>query len=181
VRWESWERIVVFLIGLLIPFGAVWYFVGDAAAAGVRALASLGGSAVGAIVIFLWSMLRLPSVMEAEAEQRRLALESQLETEAKRQQKIEALGQFMAEAEKLQTRILASEVSLIDDVNEWAGRASNFIEASLGTAYAQRFGNDAGTSSNFIVGANITAEQQKVWGWVNRRIERLDQFMGERA
>ena len=126
VRVESFERIIVFLIGLLIPAAAVWYLVGDQAGAAVRFLASLGGSAIAALIVFSWGLMKLPAEMEAEAEQERLRIAAQLQSEDQKRRRREALGELLASATSIAQAYTTAEYELdvmIESADEWGKRA----------------------------------------------------------
>jgi len=92
----------------------------------------------------------------------------------------ESLGVYLRECEGLQERTIAKDTQpLIDEANEWSGRVSAFLEGTLGTDYLARFSNDAGLSGQTILGAGITTEQRSLWEWLNRRSERLHEFIRE--
>ena len=66
VRLDSWERRIFLLITIFVPALAVWFFIADHAGAAVRALATLGASMIALIVIFVWSVIKLPSILAEE-------------------------------------------------------------------------------------------------------------------
>ena len=77
----------MFLIGLIVPAFAAWYFAGDSTPGIVRALATIGGAALGAAVMCGWGLLKLPAVMEAEAKAEQERQAAQFETEQWRAQR----------------------------------------------------------------------------------------------
>ena len=124
VRVESFERIIVFLIGLFIPAAAVWYLVGDQAGAAVRFLASLTGSAIAALIVFSWGLMKLPAEMEAEEERLRIA--AQLQSEDQKRRRREALGEVLASATSIAQAYTTAEYELdviIESADEWGKRA----------------------------------------------------------
>lgn len=73
----------------------VWHFVGDAEGAAVRSLAAVGGSGISAALIFGWYLLKFPAVLEGEAENERLRILAQLESENQQRSRREALGESL--------------------------------------------------------------------------------------
>ncbi len=139
VRWESWERIIVFLIGLIVPFAAVWYLVGDTTGAAVRALASLGGSAIPALVVFVWSLIRLPAMIHAEGESERAKLAAQIESAAAKRAVREELGGFLDEGNQLMVKLGKDPAEATEaDAQDWLDRLNVFIDIKLDKSYKAR-------------------------------------------
>jgi hypothetical protein len=179
VRMESFERVVVFLIGLLIPAVAVWYFVGDTAGATVRALAALGGSAIGAVLIFGWNLVRLPAVMAAEAEVERQRIAEQLESEEARRRKCDALGEFIARGSALRRQCAVPD-GLIPDLQsqEWLDELVDYLETNLGPAYAARVHETAAVPMGMT---SLDWQRSAIDGGLRTRLFHLEQFCRELA
>ena len=179
VRWESRERVVVFLVGLAVPFAAVWYFVGDGAGASVRALASIGGSAIAVLLVFGWSLLRLPALMDSEKAAELAKLKLQQDTAEDLKQKRLALGRLLADIEQIKLDCHGPEPVDENALNDFNRRARQYVHDALGEDYVHRFASDAGTPSNMLAGGDILPRNANSWGWANKRAYRLHAFLEE--
>ena len=122
-RLESWERVLVFLIGLLVPAFSVWFWVGKDAATTIRLLASLGASFLIIATMFGWSLLKLPAIMEAEAAEERARLTAQIETQALRTQRREELAAYLAQGthfrELVRMAFDSDQAAPQEEANQW--------------------------------------------------------------
>ena len=177
VRVESFERIIKFLIGLLIPAAAVWYLVGDQAGAAVRFLASLAGSAIAALIVFSWGLMKLPAEMEAEAEQERLRIAAQLQSEDHKRRRREAPGELLASAISIAQAYTTAEYELdviIESADEWGKRARELADTYLDGADRALFWSDIG----ILMGEPSLSEDRKGrWRWMSYRAYRLQQII----
>ena len=172
---ESGERVFVFLIGLIVPAVAVWFWLSDSVGASVRVLASLGGSGLAALAVFLWSLIRLPSVMAAEQAAAIEALEAERESAESLKQKSVALGQLLSQAEGIKRDSAKPEPANEHMVTEWYERACSFLTNEMGEEYLHRFQSDAGTPSMEISGP--IRRNCDLWAWANRRAYRLNTML----
>lgn len=175
VRLESGERVIVFLIGLVVPAIVVWFWLGDSVGASVRALAAIGGSGLAALAIFAWSLVRLPSVMAAEQASEIERLEAQQESAESLKAKRVALGQLLSQAEAIKRDCTQSEPVSEHMVTEWYERACKFLTDEMGEEYLHRFQSDAGTPPMEISGP--IQRNRDLWAWANRRAYRLNTIL----
>ena len=179
VRLESGERVFVFLIGLLVPAIAVWFFVGDSVAVEVRALASIGASAVAVLVVFGWSLLKLPAVMESEAEQERERLAAQLETQERKKRILDDLGRFMMTGAQWKRAMsdLDNEPPY-EQANQWLAELHAYLGESLGVAYVARVDEAAAMPMGMT---SLTGERAGYDSGMRVRLFNLEQFCRELA
>ena len=139
VRLESWERRFVLFVTIVIPAAAAWFLIGDHAGSAVRALATLGASAIAVFAIFAWSVLKLPAVMATEAAAEREALEAQLQTQQRKHAIREELGRFMAEGRKFREN-LADPINdpPYEQANQWLRDLHSYLNENLGASYVTR-------------------------------------------
>ena len=177
VRLESSERIFVFLIGILVPAIAVWLWIGDTSGASVRLLASLGAGAVAVFLVFVWSLLKLPAIMEAEAEVERQRIAKLVETQEERKRLRESLGQFMSQGTALRIRCSnQTEPAPEDEANRWYGDLISFLETNLGPDYAARIQDNASVPLGM-------SSLQELYGLIDSglraKLYHLDRFLQE--
>ena len=175
MRLESGERVAVFLVGLLFPAVAVWFWLGDSVGASIRLLAAIGGSALAALVAFVWSLIRLPSVIDAEKSAEIEALADQRESMESLKKKRVALGQLLSQAEHIKRDCSLAEPVDEHMVSEWYARTQRFLVDDLGEEYLHRFLSDAGTPPVEITGP--IQRNRELWAWANRRAYRLNTFL----
>jgi len=140
-RVETPERLFVLLIVIAIAFPALatWYLVGDHSTAVVRALAAIGGSAIAVLVMFISSALKLPAIMEAEAEDERQRLAAQLQTQDRKRQLRDALGEFMLEGAALKRECSdQSKPEPEEEANQWLEGLVSYLQDNLGVSYVAR-------------------------------------------
>lgn len=177
VRLESWKRIVVFLIGLLIPAFAAWYITGDSVTNGVRVLATLGGAFIGAAMMFAWNLIKLPAVMNAEAEAEREKVAAQLETQERRAERREALGKALASANIIADRF-CSNAADIDAVKAerdvWRDQCAELAEQYLDGAHHALLWSNTG----IVIGEPmLSPDRMGGWRWITYRAIRLQQII----
>lgn len=179
VRLESWERVVVFLIGLLLPAAATWFLIGHSTDAPIRALASLGASAIAAALLFGWSLLKLPAVMESEAEEERARLAAQLETEEARRRKRDTLGEFIARGSALRNQCGNLDAPVPDvQSQQWLDELVEYLEANLGRAYASRLHEPAAVPMGMT---SLDGQRAGINSGLRVRLFHLEQFCRELA
>jgi len=177
VRLESWERVVVFLIGLSVPALAAWYFVGDATNAWVRALATIGGAALGATAMFGWSLIRQPAEMAAESAEEIEKLKAANASEEQRRAQRVSLGRLLAQAEAFRNRCGSTEEIEETPVARWQKEIESFLRDEMGEEYLHRFNSDAGTPSLILSSLDIPERNRELWTWLNRRAYRLSSIL----
>nr|MBP6581338.1 hypothetical protein [Sphingorhabdus sp.] len=101
VRIESWERRFVLFVTIVIPAIAVWFLIADHAGAVVRALATLGASAIAVLIIFAWSVVKLPSIMAEEQRVEIEKLQAEQENAAKALERRNTLGMLLHNANEI--------------------------------------------------------------------------------
>lgn len=176
VRWESWERIVVFLIVLAVTFGVSWWLIGDHNGAALRALASLGATSIAVLCLFFWNLIKLPSVMDSEQKAEIVKLAADRETEASLKLRREGLGDLLAEANGL-ARAFCSDhpvEPIIAAVDDWSARATLFAEHNLDGAHRALLWSDAGILSGE---PTIDEERKGRWRWIHYRAIRLQEII----
>jgi hypothetical protein len=177
VRLESWERVIVFLIGLIVPALAVWFFVGDSANAAVRALATFGGAGIGAAAMFGWSLIRLPAIMAAEAEDEieklRVAGASAEQLRARRV----TLGRLLSQGEALRYNCASFDEILEAPIVRWKQETENFLLHEMGEEYLHRFNSDAGAPTDILTSQDVPERNRQLWAWLNKRAYRLSSIL----
>ena len=176
VRWESWERIVVFLIILAVTFSVSWWLIGDHNGAALRAFASLGATLIAVFCLFLWNVIKVPSVIHAEQKAEIAELAADREAQEVLKSRREALGQLLAEANEL-ARAFCSDQQIepiIAAVGDWLGRANLFAEHSLDGAHRALLWSDTG----ILAGEPTIDEARKDrWRWIYYRAIRLQEII----
>ena len=179
VRLESWERVAVFLIGLLVPAAVVWFFVSKDAATIIRVLASLGASFIAVAFIFGWGLLKLPAIMDAEAEAARRILLDQQETVAQRKMKQDALGAFLEQGTALMSRSRDFQKEPPEsEANEWLGELIDYLQANLGKAYVARVNDGASAPVGY---SSQHKEHDALYNGIRIRVFHLQEFLKELA
>lgn len=176
VRWESSERIAVFLIILAVPFGVTWWLLGDHGGAAIRALASLGATSIAVLVLFGWNVMKLPAVLDAERQAEISSLSCQFETEEQQVKRRDTLGQLLEMANKLLAACCSSEPleQVVERLNQWNSDAHTFADSSLDGANRALLWSDTG----IVCGVpSLTEERKGYWLWMNYRAIRIQQII----
>jgi hypothetical protein len=90
-----------------------------------------------------------------------------------RQQYQERLGEFLAEAQQLRSRLNDGAVSVTDH-NAWVDRVSDFLRNNLGKAYEVRFSDFSGMTFY-----GDSSERSRMSRSLEGRCRRLHEFMAE--
>ena len=91
-----------------------------------------------------------------------------------------ALGEFLEEGRGLKVRCANEQEQRPEkETDEWAGRVEEFLLQELDESYIARFRNSAGLpmSANSI----RSIPHRNLWGGINSRLARLEQFLAELA
>ena len=178
VRLESRERVVVFLIFLFVPAVVAWFLVGEDMATTLRVIASLCASVIALVLMFVLNLLKLPAVMDAEAEEERKKLADQQETTEKRRRKQDRLDGFLARGNALMIAALDyAQPPPANEAKEWLGELIEYLEAEFGAAYVARV-NDGGTAPvGYCDPAH--AENHKIYDGIRVRVYHLQEFLKE--
>ena len=178
MRLENPERIVIFLISLALPAVAIWWWVGEDAATNIRILASLGASFLALVVVFAWSLFKLPAMMDAEAEAARKILEDERVTEEQRRLKREMLGEFLDRGLKLMTSAQNYDLPpCVDEGNKWLNELIEHLETNMGRSYVARV-ND-GSSAPVGYSSSTNQEHNKLYNGVRIRVFHIQEFLKE--
>jgi hypothetical protein len=90
----------------------------------------------------------------------------------------ETLASLLKEGAALEVQCRTNSNSQWVALNEWFGRAVEYLGGSLDQSYVQRFGSDAGFTASFPIGPyNETQRNQLTW--LNHRSQRLQEFIRE--
>jgi len=94
-------------------------------------------------------------------------------TSAPRQQHRERLGEFLAEAQQLRSRLNGGGVSIAEH-NVWVERVKDFLRTNLGKSYEARFSDFSGMTFY-----GDSSERSQMSRSLDGRCRRLLEFMGE--
>ena len=146
VRVESWERRVVLLVSTVGPALVTWFFIADRSESVIRVLAALGSAAVAVLLIFIWSVFKLPAVMEAEQQQQIENLQAEKETAETIKYRRETLGTLLHNANQIAKMYLTDQPlsETIEIAQQWKNEAGEFAQSYLDEAHKALLWSDAG-------------------------------------
>jgi len=98
-----------------------------------------------------------------------------------REQFLTQLGEFINEGQELASQLFHKQDLSIpqDEINGWKSRVESFLSIHRGNHYIPRFNND-GSLQPSIPDPMFSNEHRLKVIWINRRLERLNEFMAER-
>ena len=176
MRVESWERRVVLLISIVGPAAATWFFIADHSGSAVRALATLGSAAFAVVLIFIWSLFKLPAVMEAEQQQQIDTLQAERETAETAKYRRETLGILLHNANAI-ANLYRTDKPLSDIIvmaDQWRVSADEFAQNYLDEAHKALLWSDAGILSGE---PDIPHAQAGRWRWMTYRAIRIQEII----
>lgn len=178
-RIESRERLFVFLVLIAVPAFATWHFVGDHTGAIIRALASLFASAAAVLAVFLWNVLKLPAVMEAESEAERLSIVAMLKTQQQKAQLRDEIGELMLHGAMLK-RECADETRPEPEAeaNQWLAGVIEYLQKNMGVSYVARVNDGSAVPIGLT---SLSGNRAALDSGLRIRLYHLDQFLRELA
>lgn len=176
VRLDSWERRIFLLITILVPALATWFWIADHVGAVVRALATLGAAAISLIILFVWSVIKLPSIV---AEEQRLEIEklqADQDTAAKVLERRNTLGIMLHNANEI-AKLYHTEKPLDEIVtmaDGWRDNMVNFADGNLDEAHKALLWSNTG----ILIGEpTLPTDRMGRWRWLTYRAVRLQEII----
>ena len=107
-----------------------------------------------------------------------LVVHQRAQEAASRREISESLGQFIDQGRILMTQCTDEKAPAPGAAAMiWASQAEGFLSVHLGTSYVARFRNSAGLP--LLVTTIQDDGHKQIWGFVNQRLARLEQFSEE--
>ncbi len=176
VRIESWERRFVLFVTIVIPAIAVWFLIADHAGAVVRALATLGASAIAVLIIFAWSVVKLPSIMAEEQRVEIEKLQAEQENAAKALERRNTLGMLLHNANEIASLYRTDKPleEIIPIADAWRDEMVSFAEGNLDEAHKALLWSNTG----ILIGEpTLVQGRMGRWRWITYRAVRLQEII----
>jgi hypothetical protein len=132
------------------------------------------------LAVFIWKLFTVPIAMADEAEQQRLALETQLGAEANRREKIEELSQFLAQGEAIRGRFAdrALPDTIATEYGPWVYSVSQYLAEVFDEACATQFQSARGNAMMGVI-AGRSAGRGGHWQDIGGKCQWLDRFISD--
>ena len=108
----------------------------------------------------------------------KVALERQVDEKDKKRTIRETLGGFLREGAEFKRQCTReNEEPPFGEAEDWSTRTEEYLEKSLGASYIARFKNSAGLPMQTC--SIYSIEHRNLWGGINTRLARLEEFIKE--
>ena len=143
-----------------------------------QGLVPFGGIAAGLGFLFILSLILSPYWQRNEARAVLLGIQNGRPLLDARQELLEEMGSFLGEGRTIQILCADEEKPPPDLLAEnWNIRLEQFLEANLGKRYVMRLRSGSGLP---MAGNSINSiPHRNLWGGIERRLARLEQFQQE--
>ncbi len=112
-----------------------------------------------------------------EVRMQKVRLERQLDERQKRKDLRTTLGQFLAEGQQIKGKCFEKNTEApVEEADRWNEKVFNYLDANLGSDYAQRLQSHEGLPSGFTT---LSGMQARVEAFISSRLARLNQFLAE--